>query len=189
MLEQVLKELSAEEMYKLARLTGLGTKLEAHRATVTWLQEVLSEITEKYLNPSTRYLEVIDIARKAPVGFISSLHRGIPSLLLRGIRAGMNDEALYRLADAEKIFADLGFKPYDFERVYLTSEQVPESGTLWPLTSSCPPSSSPRELHEWHTAHPEHPCPTEDEQRVLMRQTGLHMGMGIRSYWFLFSMV
>jgi hypothetical protein len=98
-------------------------------------------------NLVTRY------ARSTFPGCLSSLRSGLIGVLLEGIRNGdlfetmrmkwvkkanphcylrpTSDPSISNIKSAEKLFAKLGYTPYDLERQYLTLDQVPPSGILW----------------------------------------------------------
>lgn len=133
----------------------------SHEGPITYLRTVVKKISEHGKNDAPRRNLINKYAREAFPGCLSSIRGGAVGCLMKWIGEGVapwmirlhwskmanplsymrptTDPSAGNIENAEEIFAKLGYKPYDIERVYLTLDQVPENGILWSPKSAAVP--------------------------------------------------
>jgi hypothetical protein len=156
MLDRILHDNTPEIIAKVSHLvlTDQLPYATSHKAPLEWLQNTAGKLAAKDLDTVQRKNLVSRYSREAFVGCLSSLRGGLLGYLFECVREGQTFEALKQnweskagptvylrptaapsvgnIKTAERIFANMGYTEEDLKRVFLTLDEVPQSGILWP---------------------------------------------------------
>jgi hypothetical protein len=156
MLDRILQDNTPEIIAKVSHLvlTDQLPYATSHKAPLEWLQSTAEKLAAQQLDTVQRKNLVTRYSREAFVGCLSSLRGGLLGYLFECVREGQTFEALKQnweskagptvylrptaapsvgnIQTAERVFANMGYSEEDLKRVFLTLDEVPRSGILWP---------------------------------------------------------
>ena len=162
MLDRILQDNTPEIIAKVSHLvlTDQLPYATSHKAPLEWLQSTAEKLAAQQLDTVQRKNLVTRYSREAFVGCLSSLRGGLLGYLFECVREGQTFEALKQnwetkagptvylrptaaptagnIQTAERIFANMGYSEEDLKRVFLTLDEVPQSGILWPPAATNP---------------------------------------------------